>query len=193
MYLKIKVKYKILTIFLSIGYYSNGQFLHTPEEMEKIVLNAPDKYILQETDNLGAEAFANCRQSNINTATNNKSKNFYPDDQQLSKSESKSLKKRNKKIKKRLTREKAPDLTEELFTNLYRLGNFQEALQISSELFDTSAFKFENEFFLALAHFKTGDAKLALNHIFNAKILICLLYTSPSPRDQRGSRMPSSA
>ena len=24
-------------------------------------------------------------------------------------------------------------------------------------------------------------------------IVICLLYTSPSPRDQRGSRMPSSA
>ena len=24
-------------------------------------------------------------------------------------------------------------------------------------------------------------------------IIICLLYTSPSPRDQRGSRMPSSA
>ena len=24
-------------------------------------------------------------------------------------------------------------------------------------------------------------------------LLICLLYTSPSPRDQRGSRMPSSA
>ena len=26
-----------------------------------------------------------------------------------------------------------------------------------------------------------------------AKAMICLLYTSPSPRDQRGSRMPSSA
>ena len=25
------------------------------------------------------------------------------------------------------------------------------------------------------------------------QLLICLLYTSPSPRDQRGSRMPSSA
>ena len=24
-------------------------------------------------------------------------------------------------------------------------------------------------------------------------LLLCLLYTSPSPRDQRGSRMPSSA
>ena len=24
-------------------------------------------------------------------------------------------------------------------------------------------------------------------------IIVCLLYTSPSPRDQRGSRMPSSA
>ena len=28
---------------------------------------------------------------------------------------------------------------------------------------------------------------------FIAPIVICLLYTSPSPRDQRGSRMPSSA
>ena len=28
---------------------------------------------------------------------------------------------------------------------------------------------------------------------FNASITSCLLYTSPSPRDQRGSRMPSSA
>ena len=26
-----------------------------------------------------------------------------------------------------------------------------------------------------------------------AEYVICLLYTSPSPRDQRGSRMPSSA
>ena len=28
---------------------------------------------------------------------------------------------------------------------------------------------------------------------FSADALACLLYTSPSPRDQRGSRMPSSA
>ena len=29
---------------------------------------------------------------------------------------------------------------------------------------------------------------------YSAQVLsICLLYTSPSPRDQRGSRMPSSA
>ena len=28
---------------------------------------------------------------------------------------------------------------------------------------------------------------------FHLIITICLLYTSPSPRDQRGSRMPSSA
>ena len=27
----------------------------------------------------------------------------------------------------------------------------------------------------------------------DGELLICLLYTSPSPRDQRGSRMPSSA
>ena len=28
---------------------------------------------------------------------------------------------------------------------------------------------------------------------FNNEVQTCLLYTSPSPRDQRGSRMPSSA
>ena len=27
----------------------------------------------------------------------------------------------------------------------------------------------------------------------NGPVVVCLLYTSPSPRDQRGSRMPSSA
>ena len=32
--------------------------------------------------------------------------------------------------------------------------------------------------------------ELALNGV---SVLLCLLYTSPSPRDQRGSRMPSSA
>ena len=37
--------------------------------------------------------------------------------------------------------------------------------------------------------------KNAINKIdFSDKLTIfCLLYTSPSPRDQRGSRMPSSA
>ena len=29
--------------------------------------------------------------------------------------------------------------------------------------------------------------------IFHPQVITCLLYTSPSPRDQRGSRMPSSA
>ena len=31
------------------------------------------------------------------------------------------------------------------------------------------------------------------NKSFVEMIWLCLLYTSPSPRDQRGSRMPSSA
>ena len=36
---------------------------------------------------------------------------------------------------------------------------------------------------------------MSLEHIFSTvdKVYTCLLYTSPSPRDQRGSRMPSSA
>ena len=37
-----------------------------------------------------------------------------------------------------------------------------------------------------------GDAFKALNETGSLRD-VCLLYTSPSPRDQRGSRMPSSA
>ena len=33
----------------------------------------------------------------------------------------------------------------------------------------------------------------ALRDVIDPELGICLLYTSPSPRDQRGSRMPSSA
>ena len=35
--------------------------------------------------------------------------------------------------------------------------------------------------------------QLRTDYYVGAELLICLLYTSPSPRDQRGSRMPSSA
>ena len=41
------------------------------------------------------------------------------------------------------------------------------------------------------------DSRLAVSKFINSpsseNIIFCLLYTSPSPRDQRGSRMPSSA
>ncbi|GAB5831982.1 hypothetical protein JMUB7528_28590 [Staphylococcus aureus] len=35
--------------------------------------------------------------------------------------------------------------------------------------------------------------KQRVNHFDPSNIYICLLYTSPSPRDMRRSRMPSSA
>ena len=39
-----------------------------------------------------------------------------------------------------------------------------------------------------------GEAGIYPNHVpLMTKVQACLLYTSPSPRDQRGSRMPSSA
>ena len=40
-------------------------------------------------------------------------------------------------------------------------------------------------------YFTADDGQIDIEG--NEKYLICLLYTSPSPRDQRGSRMPSSA
>ena len=40
---------------------------------------------------------------------------------------------------------------------------------------------------------KDPEVKQLESGRFVGKVSICLLYTSPSPRDQRGSRMPSSA
>ena len=40
---------------------------------------------------------------------------------------------------------------------------------------------------------KYDEFQKMYSHDFDIGIRTCLLYTSPSPRDQRGSRMPSSA
>ena len=47
-----------------------------------------------------------------------------------------------------------------------------------------------NELGLPLASFQAMKKK---NEVIRHSSNLCLLYTSPSPRDQRGSRMPSSA
>ena len=51
---------------------------------------------------------------------------------------------------------------------------------------------------ITIKHCKSVESMIITAIIFwlsgyNFNIDICLLYTSPSPRDQRGSRMPSSA
>ena len=46
---------------------------------------------------------------------------------------------------------------------------------------------------LGFAHGFNIHFKKIIPESSNSVIMICLLYTSPSPRDQRGSRMPSSA
>ena len=49
------------------------------------------------------------------------------------------------------------------------------------------------ESFDLFAHASRINGTISVGIGINSSISICLLYTSPSPRDQRGSRMPSSA
>ena len=80
-----------------------------------------------------------------------------------------------------------------------------KAFQISSH-YDTCIFNYFNEDYRDQEHLKVSIA--SRNELrygenphqtanfygdLSAEFDICLLYTSPSPRDQRGSRMPSSA
>ena len=73
------------------------------------------------------------------------------------------------------------DLGEKELIN--RLGKFMPKNQISD---DCALIKTKNENLLV------NTDSLVENVHFN-DVTICLLYTSPSPRDKRQSRMPSSA
>ena len=172
MYLNIKLKYTFLSIFLSSSYFSIGQFLHTPEEMEAIIQNNPEKYIIQETNNLGTEAFINCRQEKNTPRPKTVLTILDLDHQKLSKLDKKKLKKRNKKITSQLSKSDNTALSHELYKNHYQLGNFEEALFYKLQFEDIQAFSFENELFLAKAFLEIGELDVAFEHIFNAKILL---------------------
>ena len=53
--------------------------------------------------------------------------------------------------------------------------------------------QFSSVAMLTLSEGDISELHIGLIGTMNALFLNCLLYTSPSPRDQRGSRMPSSA
>eukprot|EP00827_Trimyema_finlayi_P005713 TRINITY_DN6196_c0_g1_i1.p2 TRINITY_DN6196_c0_g1~~TRINITY_DN6196_c0_g1_i1.p2 ORF type:complete len:102 (+),score=54.21 TRINITY_DN6196_c0_g1_i1:64-369(+) len=61
---------------------------------------------------------------------------------------------------------------------------------VNKELFQLNWITFDCTMpWVGILNLKTDSLKCN----FSAKFMICLLYTSPSPRDKRQSRMPSSA
>ena len=73
--------------------------------------------------------------------------------------------------------------------------SFREFLKSFEKYFSHEFHGYENEKARQLGKFLRGRVKEAYNAIGgdNLKYRDCLLYTSPSPRDKRQSRMPSSA
>ena len=61
------------------------------------------------------------------------------------------------------------------------------------ELADQFTFEVPGAKFSPAYKKKFWDGKIRLFNIKNGQIYVCLLYTSPSPRDRTRSRMPSSA
>ena len=76
-----------------------------------------------------------------------------------------------------------PDLLDD--EDFVRLSAWNAAKESKSELINISCHKFDPQGVTALA-------MLAESHL-SIHTWPCLLYTSPSPRDVRSSRMPSSA
>ena len=81
-----------------------------------------------------------------------------------------------------------PGITAQVTGFLFERGcNILDAQQFRDSTSD--------RFFMRVAFDPTGISSDAMREAFGtfAQSFACLLYTSPSPRDQRGSRMPSSA
>ena len=72
-------------------------------------------------------------------------------------------------------------------------GNLRLSVEdIASDCFPWTVWNFVRDKWFLLMNFLVSCAHATLCYVV-PKVSICLLYTSPSPRDQRGSRMPSSA
>lgn len=162
-----------MTLLLALSNISQGQFLHTHEEMEEMVNSRPDKYLLQETDNLSTEAFESCRggTNNHNVQAASISQNTILQ-QKLNKSARKKLKKKNKRILKHANQTNDNDVIRQLCANHFQLGNFDEALYYKLLLPSKKTIDFEDEFLLAKSYFETKNYKLALEHAFNAKLTL---------------------
>ena len=81
-----------------------------------------------------------------------------------------------------------------LTTHVLDIYSGKPGARIKVELYFFNNNKREKKKTLTLNEDGRADKPLLEGEDFlNGKYEFCLLYTSPSPRDQRGSRMPSSA
>ena len=99
-------------------------------------------------------------------------------------------------VKTEITREKSKSYHGAPQTILAMKINNKKAAKQSLQLLGTTILSqlVSNGLVSHIDDDKIFHVRLSLSSLVNGDILLaCLLYTSPSPRDQRGSRMPSSA
>ena len=82
-----------------------------------------------------------------------------------------------------------------MLTTLTSVGSFGavDSAQYKIWMYATGGLNLVAAFLASVMKFLKPDEKCSMHTRMSKLFDICLLYTSPSPRDQRGSRMPSSA
>ncbi len=165
----------ILTLFFGFSNFCQGQFLHTPAEIEEILRKSPTKYQIIEEKNLKSEDFKSCRQETTpNIQSTNGIARWYSEsyifvDKKKGPVKRK-LKKKLKILKKEESEVEAKDYAQLSKWN-YFLGDFEQAIYYKKLEQKASNNPLLGNLLLAKCYHKLGKKEKAFDHIVNAKIL----------------------
>lgn len=162
-----------LTLFLGISYCSFAQFLHTPSEIEQILLKNNKKWALKENKSLKSQDFAQCRRSKEHNKVSN-SLEWTSDTYVFKTYNSKTTKKKIKEKLKALKQNKVKDEAkayEELAKLNYQDANFEQAIYYKKLEQEKRNDQMLGKLLLAKCYHKLGQHKLAMDEIIEAKIL----------------------
>jgi len=165
----------ILTSFLGFSNFCQGQFLHTPEEIEEILSKNPNKYQIIDQTAQSFEDFKSCRQENTpKIQSKNGIGGWYSESYIFIDKEKGPIKRKLKKKLKSIKKEKetisAKDYAQLSKWN-YFLGDHEQAIYYKKLEQKTSNNMMLGNLLLAKCYHNLGKHTKALDHIIDAKLL----------------------
>ncbi len=170
----------ILTLVLGFSYYSQGQFLHTPSEIEQILSKNPKKWVFQEEKTIKSEEFSSCRRKQ-ESKNYDKSLKWTSETYVFKTYSSKTTKKKIKTLLKDLKANKVKDEAA-TYAELAKLNfqdqNYEQAIYFKKLEQEHRNDQMMGKLLLAKCYHMLGKHELAMDQIIEAKIMNAFCVTA---------------